>query len=82
MIDCTGPGAATRLPVVHALIADNLARPNSVGLGIDADDRGRLLDRRGRVDETLWAVGPLRRGALWETTAVPEIRRQAAALAG
>ena len=31
--------------------------------------------------ETLFALGPLRRGELWESTAVPEIRAQAHALA-
>jgi uncharacterized NAD(P)/FAD-binding protein YdhS len=29
----------------------------------------------------VFALGPLRRGALYETTAIPEIRAQAAALA-
>jgi uncharacterized NAD(P)/FAD-binding protein YdhS len=29
----------------------------------------------------LWLIGPLRRGARWETTAVPEIRAQARLLA-
>ena len=29
----------------------------------------------------LWTLGPLRRDALLETTAIPEIRQQAAALA-
>ena len=42
---------------------------------------GRLLDRDGRPTEGLWAIGPLRRGAPFETTAIPEIRQQAAALA-
>jgi uncharacterized NAD(P)/FAD-binding protein YdhS len=41
----------------------------------------RLLDRAGQASDTLWAIGPLRRGALLETTAIPEIREQAAALA-
>jgi hypothetical protein len=30
--------------------------------------------------ETVWLVGPLRRGRRWETTAIPDIREQAAAL--
>ena len=30
----------------------------------------------------MWTIGPLRRGGLWESTAIPEIRTQAAALAG
>lgn len=31
--------------------------------------------------ESLWAMGPLRRAAEWEATAIPEIRRQAADMA-
>jgi uncharacterized NAD(P)/FAD-binding protein YdhS len=81
VVNCTGPGSANRLPVVHALIADGLARPDRLGLGLDTDPDGRLIDRSGRINAALWAVGPLRRGGLWETTAVPEIRRQAARLA-
>jgi len=32
------------------------------------------------TDGQVWLVGPLRRGERWETTAIPEIRAQAAAL--
>ena len=33
------------------------------------------------TNDTVWVVGPLRRGRRWETTAIPEIRAQAADLA-
>jgi uncharacterized NAD(P)/FAD-binding protein YdhS len=45
------------------------------------DPGGRLVDDSGSPDLRLLAVGPLRRGALLETTAVPEIREQAKELA-
>jgi uncharacterized NAD(P)/FAD-binding protein YdhS len=32
------------------------------------------------TEDALWVVGPLRRGRRWETTAIPEIRTQAADL--
>ena len=49
------------------------ARP---GLGIDTADDGRVL---GVLPATMpfFALGSLRRGNLWETTAMPEIREQA-----
>ena len=47
------------------------------GLGLDIDSMGRLIGADGRVQEGRWLIGPLRRGARWETTAVPEIRAQA-----
>ena len=37
--------------------------------------------RRPRVVPGLYAVGPPRKGTLWESTAIPEIRAQAAAVA-
>jgi uncharacterized NAD(P)/FAD-binding protein YdhS len=45
------------------------------------DPAGRLVAADGAVHRWLWVIGPLRRGGLWETTAVPEIRAQARRLA-
>jgi uncharacterized NAD(P)/FAD-binding protein YdhS len=67
--------------LLDGLFAGGDARPGPLGLGLAVDDDGRLLDRAGEPSDTLWALGPLRRGALLETTAIPEIREQAAALA-
>lgn len=38
---------------------------------------GHLIDGLGRATLPIWALGALRRGELWESTAVPEIRTQA-----
>lgn len=84
VIRCTGPTerlASAGDPLLDGLFRRGDARPGPLGLGLDVDGDGRLLDGTGRPSECLWAVGPLRRGALLETTAVPEIREQAAALA-
>jgi uncharacterized NAD(P)/FAD-binding protein YdhS len=83
IINCTGPG---RLPasapsVIAALLSDGLATVGPFGLGLDVDDAGRIVGADGHATERLWAVGPLRRGRFWETTAAPEIRDQAARLA-
>jgi uncharacterized NAD(P)/FAD-binding protein YdhS len=58
-----------------------LARLNPLATGFDCDPAGALLGAGGRASGLLWAVGPIRRGASWETTAVPEIRAQAATVA-
>jgi uncharacterized NAD(P)/FAD-binding protein YdhS len=83
VVNCAGPG---RLPAaagtfVGGLLAAGQARVGPHGLGLDIDPSGRLLDTGGRPQRGRWLIGPLRRGAQWETTAVPEIRAQAAALA-
>ena len=49
----------------------------SMGLGLRTD-AGRLVDSTGSAAAAIWTLGAMRRGELWESTAVPEIRSQAA----
>ena len=58
-----------------------LARPGPLGLGLDADARGAVHDASGSPAGDLFTLGPPLRGRWYETTAIPEIRGQAAALA-
>ena len=84
MINCTGPDtdlARVHDPLVQALRRDGLIRPDPLGLGLDTDEDGRLLDAEGRPSERLFLVGPLRKGQLWENTAVPELREEARRMA-
>ncbi len=82
VINCTGPDASLGRghPLLRALLDAGLGRLDPLGLGLATDGAGALLDARGRVAEGLFTLGPLRRGELWESTAVPEIRAQATAL--
>jgi uncharacterized NAD(P)/FAD-binding protein YdhS len=82
VVNCAGPG---RLPgaagsFARSLLDEGHARVGPHALGLDIDAGGRLVGADGRVRDGLWSIGPLRRGARWETTAVPEIRSQARAL--
>ncbi|MEV0385561.1 FAD/NAD(P)-binding protein [Nonomuraea sp. NPDC050643] len=82
LVNATGPGAdITSDPFLAGLVAAGTARPDPLRLGLDTGPDGAVLDAAGRPSERLFAVGPLLRGTLYETTAVPEIRAQAAALA-
>lgn len=83
VVDCTGPAplARTSHGLVRRLLARDLVRTDSLGLGLDATPDGRLLSLENPRGDRLFALGPLLRGALWETTAMAEIRAQAAALA-
>jgi uncharacterized NAD(P)/FAD-binding protein YdhS len=67
--------------LARALLARGLVRDDPAGFGIDVDDDGRPLGASGRATPGLHAIGPLLRARDWETTAVPEIREQASALA-
>jgi uncharacterized NAD(P)/FAD-binding protein YdhS len=45
------------------------------------DEHGAMVDYQGVASHSLFAIGPTRKGCLWETTAVPEIRQQTSDLA-
>ncbi|MBB5874434.1 putative NAD(P)/FAD-binding protein YdhS [Allocatelliglobosispora scoriae] len=82
VVNCTGPGSLlTADPLVGSLLDAGLARPGSQRLGLDVDSSGALIRQDGTVNPAIWTLGPPRRGTLWETTAAPEIRTQARALA-
>jgi uncharacterized NAD(P)/FAD-binding protein YdhS len=63
-----------------SLLRRGLALRSSLGVGVVTDREGNLLDARGEPNG-LVALGGLLRPALFESTAVPELARQAAALA-
>jgi uncharacterized NAD(P)/FAD-binding protein YdhS len=70
-----------RVPLLKQLVADGFARYDPLFLGIDATAEGALVARSGAVQDGLYAIGPLLRGVFWESTAMPEIRVQAAGIA-
>jgi len=81
VINCTGPAMRieeARSSLVSSLLSSGLARPGPLGMGFATDAGGALLGGSGG---TLFALGSLRRGELWESTAIPELREQARALA-
>ena len=84
VVNCTGPGMdfrRSRDPLIRDLFARGLARPGPVGLGFDAGQDGGLIGADGGPSRALYTLGPPLKGMYWETTAVPEIRVQAQALA-
>jgi uncharacterized NAD(P)/FAD-binding protein YdhS len=84
VVNCTGPDtnlARVRDPLVQSLRAAGLIRPDELGLGLDTDESGALVGADGAVGDDLFCVGPLRKGQLWENTAVPELRVEAARMA-
>jgi uncharacterized NAD(P)/FAD-binding protein YdhS len=84
LINCTGAATditATADPLIRQLLDSGLARPDPLRLGLDADACGGLRDADGSAASDLVTLGPPLRGRWYETTAIPEIRDQAAALA-
>lgn len=82
VLNCTGPGGAhlgrDADPAIRSMLEAGLAAVDPLGLGLETDEEGRVLDAMGRVHLDAVVVGTLRKPALWETTAVPELRVQAA----
>jgi HEAT repeat protein len=84
VVNCTGSECdyrKLREPLVENLIGRGRAIPDAVAFGLEVSPDGALVDAEGRVSDSLFTLGPPRKGTLWETTAVPEIRVQARQLA-
>ncbi|MCW2758727.1 MAG: hypothetical protein JWO46_2473 [Nocardioidaceae bacterium] len=84
VVNCTGPetdASQTKDPLLQRLRERSLVAPDQLRLGLDCTSVGELLDPTRQVVPGLFAVGPPRKGCLYESTAVPEIRAQAAQVA-
>jgi uncharacterized NAD(P)/FAD-binding protein YdhS len=78
-INCTGPHTPftmTRSPLLQNLLRRGLVQPDSMDMGVRIDADFTVATPAGR-SPFLCAIGPLLRGTLWETVAVPELRGQA-----
>jgi uncharacterized NAD(P)/FAD-binding protein YdhS len=76
--NCTGPLhsiARTKDKLLRSLLDAGEAKPDHLGIGLE-------VDGTCRAGEHLWAMGPLTKGRYWEIIAVPDIREQAAQVAG
>lgn len=80
VVNCTGPRpgfTSAADPLFKSLFARGLVRADGLDMGIDVDGEFAPIERAGGRSGVLYALGPLLRGTLWETTAVPELRGQA-----
>jgi uncharacterized NAD(P)/FAD-binding protein YdhS len=83
VINCTGPDSRVSRhadPLVQSLLTNGLLRTDTLDLGIDVHDDGRVLGREGLPVDHLYYLGPWLRARDWEATAVPELREHALAL--
>lgn len=84
VVNCTGPAANYRKlqhPLVVNLRSQGLLCPDELALGIKTAPNGALLNELEETSNCLYTLGPTRKGDLWESVAVPEIRTQAMNLA-
>jgi uncharacterized NAD(P)/FAD-binding protein YdhS len=84
VVNCTGPLtdiSRSADPLLQALQARGLVAPDPLRLGLDSTVAGAVVGADGVEVDGLYVVGPPRKGTLWESTAIPEIRAQAAEVA-
>jgi uncharacterized NAD(P)/FAD-binding protein YdhS len=84
VINGTGPECNYRRlshPLIVNLLESGQIRPDPLSLGLEVDATGALIGATGVASRRLYTLGPPRKGGLWETIAVPELREQALALA-
>lgn len=84
IVNCTGPQSDFRKidsPLIRKLLSDGHVVLNDLKMGILTDENGRLIDNKGNSQPNLFTLGPTRKGQLWESTALNEIRQQAEAIA-
>lgn len=84
IILCTGPDDAALLKEapLESLASEGHVCIGPHGMGIDTVPvTGQVRNHAGQTPHRIYAVGPLRRGTLWESTAIPEIRSEAEKLA-
>lgn len=84
IVRCIGPAlerAESDNPLMRSLFDRGIAKPDPTGLGFITDEKGRLVGPDDRSAENMFAIGALRRPVEWESTAVPDISKQAMGLA-
>jgi uncharacterized NAD(P)/FAD-binding protein YdhS len=84
IVNCTGPEldiARAGEPLLDWLLCAGRIRADACRLGIDVDPQCRTLGREGDASASLFAIGPITRGAFWESIAVSDIAAQARAVA-
>jgi uncharacterized NAD(P)/FAD-binding protein YdhS len=85
VVNCTAPLLDfTRAagPLVGDLLRSGTARPGPLGTGLATQPDGRIIPKpAGQPVTACWTLGAPRKGSLWESTAIPEIRAQASEIA-
>jgi uncharacterized NAD(P)/FAD-binding protein YdhS len=79
VINCTGPQtrfSATRSRLLRNLLSSGVVQPDEMDMGIRIGPDFIAVEGGGEPSSFLHVIGPLLRGTLWETIAVPELRGQ------
>jgi uncharacterized NAD(P)/FAD-binding protein YdhS len=84
VINCTGPRerlADSPSLLLARLLERGLVSPDELEMGINASSHLAVIGADDVESNVLYVIGPILKGTLWETTAVPELRNQSLQLA-
>lgn len=84
VVNCTGPmpsNSPESNPVIGSLLVAGQLRLDELELGVETTAAGNAIAANGQEVPDMFVVGTLRKPAFWESTAVPELRGQAATVA-
>jgi uncharacterized NAD(P)/FAD-binding protein YdhS len=84
LINCTGMDrcSISKTPLLKKMSSRGMIRSDVMGLGLAVDQESRLINEVGEASRSAFALGPMTVGQFFEIFAVPDIRVQAAAVAG
>lgn len=81
LINCTGPALHLKInSLMSSLIHQGAARVDDCHIGLCVNEWGAIVSPYGQVSNSIFTIGSLRKGSIWESTAVPELRHQAMTL--
>jgi uncharacterized NAD(P)/FAD-binding protein YdhS len=83
VIDCTGPSNLTagRHALFERLVRRGMARPHATGRGLSVLASGVVMGPSFEGRSLLYSIGWARSGECFESSAIPDLRKQAAGLA-
>jgi uncharacterized NAD(P)/FAD-binding protein YdhS len=84
ILNCTGPENNLRKinnPLVINLVEKGLIVPDIFNLGIKNGEKGHIINKENNEITNIYTIGSLRKGRLWESTALKELREQAEEIA-
>lgn len=84
LVNCTGMErcSISKTPLLKKMASRGMIKGDDMGLGLAVDQDSRLIAEDGSVSRSAFALGPMTIGQFFEIFAAPDIRVQAAAVAG
>jgi uncharacterized NAD(P)/FAD-binding protein YdhS len=83
IINCIGPESnynKIKMPLIKNTLTNGLIDSDDNNISIKVND-WNIIDKDGNIQQGLYGIGPILKGNLFESTAIPEIKNQAYELA-